>query len=210
MILMTKHWTLAPIKWNERSRTELDISVPHFNCTGSGFVEPQQFVEQMYPGHINQEGRAMYVSHQCRWCYEVVLCHKIFSQSWWKTESFIFKVSLLRRTQDRPIMLHGKSEDKLLMKRDTMLWRRTSIRANAVKIIIAIKPSNYPKCFMKINISWCWWYIRREAEKITFFSIDRTHVILQSINSTQQIKHARILMSTKTDMNCNQNSLNLI
>ena len=34
------------------------FSVPHFNCNGSGFVEPQQFVEQMYPGHINQEGRA--------------------------------------------------------------------------------------------------------------------------------------------------------
>ena len=33
------------------------FSVPHFNCNGSGFVEPQQFVEQMYPGHINREGR---------------------------------------------------------------------------------------------------------------------------------------------------------
>ena len=107
-------------------------------------------------------------------------------------------------------MLHGKSSDKLLMKGDTMLWRQTSIRANAVKIIIAIKPSKLSKCFMKINISWCWWYIRREDEKITFFSIDRTHVILQSINSTQQIKHGRVIMSTKTDMNCNQNSLNLI
>ena len=52
--------------------------------------------------------------------------------------------------KDRPIMLHGKTSDKLLMNRDTMLWRLTSIRANAVKIIIAIKPSELSEALWKL------------------------------------------------------------
>ena len=70
------------------------LIVPHFNCNASGCVEPQQFVEQMYPGLINQGRRLRVPSVQvgggAMW-----LSHKVRGE---KTESLISKVSILRRT----------------------------------------------------------------------------------------------------------------